>query len=157
MESSSSGNLRRKRTSTKGGVGRGILGWLFIFFKTFLAMLHDVFAFWLKKVLFGGPRKKQLVKLQEQMEQADSFEEWKKCALEIDRLEGKEEWKQNAGSSDYDYTLIDKRLKQLRHMRESEDVWSLIFLLRAGLSRNLGGIGNPKLFLHTKIGTKKTN
>ena len=67
---------------------------------------------------------------------------------------GKEIWKGTATSTDYDFLLIDKRLKQLKQMRESEDVWAIIFLLRAGLSRNFGGVGNPRLFAHTMVGTK---
>ena len=69
-------------------------------------------------------------------------------------MSGKEEWKENPVDSDYDYSLIERRLKQLKHMRETEDVWSIIFLLRAGLSRNFAGMGNARLFSHTMVGTK---
>ena len=51
----------------------------------------------------------------------------------------------------YDYRLIYERL---RAIREEEDVFGLVGLLRSGLVRNLGNITTPKLFNRAYAGTK---
>ncbi|RUS23743.1 hypothetical protein BC938DRAFT_474692, partial [Jimgerdemannia flammicorona] len=67
---------------------------------------------------------------------------------------GKDKWKNDPRSPDYDYELIKTRLEQLRIERKKHDMSSMIFLLRTSLSRNLGDMGKPKLYAHTHIGTK---
>ena len=85
----------------------------------------------------------------QQLEVAQSFSEWSDAAAEIDRLNGKNSWKDTAASSDYDYALIERRLKQLRQMRETDDVWSIIFLLRAGGCLAFSFLSFPFLFHDT--------
>ncbi|KAI9138780.1 acyl transferase/acyl hydrolase/lysophospholipase [Paraphysoderma sedebokerense] len=63
-------------------------------------------------------------------------------------------WRANPASSDYDYKLILFRLTKLRNTRESGDVLSLIYMLRSGLLRNLGGLNDPRLFSVSYAGTK---
>ena len=89
------------------------------------------------------------------MERASSYEQWHAAALELDRLEGKERWKDDPRSPLYDHELIATRLSQMRRARETGDTASSLFLLRTSLSRNLGESGNPLLYAHTRVGTKR--
>lgn len=62
--------------------------------------------------------------------------------------------RQNPVSRHYDYRLILGRLEALMGARESEDILTLVNLLRSGLVRNLGNITSTKLFTHAYAGTK---
>jgi len=141
----------KRSKSKKGFFKKGV----FYYLKIAFSVVYDVLSYWFQKILFAPSKQSQLKALHKKLDEADTYQEWKDIAEEIDHLQGKTEWKENAVSSDYDYKLIEKRLSQMRHMRENDDIWSLVFLLRAGLSRNLGGIGNSRLFSQTKVGTKK--
>eukprot|EP01135_Chromosphaera_perkinsii_P012209 Nk52_evm28s2612 gene=Nk52_evmTU28s2612 len=92
--------------------------------------------------------------LKSQMQNADNYAEWYSAALELDRLEGKHIWKREFESPYYDNELIEERLEDLRIARKSGDLRKMMFLLREGLHRNLGGIGNPQLYSHCHVGTK---
>eukprot|EP00163_Fabomonas_tropica_P031672 TRINITY_DN7615_c0_g1_i4.p1 TRINITY_DN7615_c0_g1~~TRINITY_DN7615_c0_g1_i4.p1 ORF type:complete len:546 (-),score=95.47 TRINITY_DN7615_c0_g1_i4:877-2514(-) len=50
--------------------------------------------------------------------------------------------------------MIHARLQSLRAAYDQDDVDSLIFHLRSGLLRNLGGIGKTELYSHAHVGTK---
>jgi TAG lipase/lysophosphatidylethanolamine acyltransferase len=50
--------------------------------------------------------------------------------------------------------MIKKRLTHLKEVHESNDVLSMIYNLRSGLLRNLGGINDPRLFSRSYLGTK---
>lgn len=81
---------------------------------------------------------------------------WKELNRRLDELEGNDKWKLNESSREYDYKLIKARLQNLRLVAESEGISSMMFLLRAGLIRNLGGIGKSCLYHHhSHIGTKE--
>ncbi|ORY94010.1 putative esterase of the alpha-beta hydrolase superfamily [Syncephalastrum racemosum] len=87
------------------------------------------------------------------MDHALTYEDWLKAATLLDELEGWNAWKQDPSSPDYDWELVQTRLEQLQHVRESGQSQSaMIFALRTSLARNLGDMGNPKLY--TPVGTK---
>ncbi|CAO3672456.1 unnamed protein product [Rhizopus stolonifer] len=86
---------------------------------------------------------------------ANSFEEWSEAAVELDRLEGLNDWKEEMTSPDYDWELVKARLDQLREIRKLEKGQSaMIFALRTSISRNLGDMGNNKLYSYARVGTK---
>eukprot|EP00123_Amoebidium_parasiticum_P004490 comp15790_c0_seq1/m.13043 comp15790_c0_seq1/g.13043 ORF comp15790_c0_seq1/g.13043 comp15790_c0_seq1/m.13043 type:complete len:532 (-) comp15790_c0_seq1:224-1819(-) len=91
----------------------------------------------------------------QRLARADTFPNWYAAAVEYDRLLGNEQWKQTDSSKHYDHQLIRKRLESLRTARMAEDTASVIFLLRAGLVRGLGGINNPRLLTKCYWGTKR--
>lgn len=64
----------------------------------------------------------------------------------MDHLEGSEGWKSDPCSPDYDSDLISARLKQLDDARLSCDIGRMIFLIRTTLSRNLGEMGNIRVY-----------
>lgn len=80
---------------------------------------------------------------------------WKELNRQLDEVEGNDKWKQREATRTYDYKLIKTRLTNLKAVSESEGIGSMMFLLRAGLIRNLGGIGKSGLYQeHCHIGTK---
>ncbi|KAI9360381.1 acyl transferase/acyl hydrolase/lysophospholipase [Zopfochytrium polystomum] len=85
---------------------------------------------------------------------ATNYEQWAAAGLALDRLQGKDRWKAEMTSSDYDYVLLEDRLAQLKAARLADDLPSMIYILRTSLSRNLGDMGNPKLYAHCNVGTK---
>ncbi|KAF9972120.1 hypothetical protein BGZ73_004793 [Actinomortierella ambigua] len=86
---------------------------------------------------------------------ATNYEQWSEAAVILDRLQGKDTWKNNPVSPHYDYELLQERLLQLTAARHSGDLGSMIFLLRTSLARNLGNVGRPELYDKSIIGTKR--
>ncbi|KAG0208762.1 hypothetical protein BGX28_000383 [Mortierella sp. GBA30] len=83
-----------------------------------------------------------------------NFDEWLARATELDILTGSDVWRNNHWSNIYDYNLILSRRQHLKLVRDSNDVSAMMYLLRSGLLRNLGGITDPRLFCHSYLGTK---
>ncbi|KAF7731565.1 hypothetical protein EC973_009329 [Apophysomyces ossiformis] len=111
---------------------------------------------------------------------ATTYEEWAKAATKLDELDGAylfkrrffaeddptdilrklliglEKWKNDPVSSEYDWELVNMRLDQLRHIRETnQGQRAMIFALRTSLARNLGDMNKPTLYSYTRIGTKQ--
>ncbi|KAJ3105841.1 hypothetical protein HDU97_007485 [Phlyctochytrium planicorne] len=94
--------------------------------------------------------------LEEGLGKATTYKEWYKKAKELDILKGNDIWKLDPVSNIYDHKLIQYRLQHLRQTREGKgDILTLIYLLRSGLLRNLGGLNDPRLFSKSLLGTKK--
>lgn len=86
--------------------------------------------------------------------QATSCADWEAAAKELDDLEGNNVWKAVFDSPDYDARLVEARLKQLDDARISCDIERMLFLIRTSLTRDLGDMGNLRMYKHTHIGTK---
>ncbi|MCG8391931.1 MAG: DUF3336 domain-containing protein [Pseudomonadales bacterium] len=95
-----------------------------------------------------------LKQLERAIEHAETYQEWYEASQEHDRLSGADEWKEIDRSPHYDYELIRNRLWQIRQARERNDVNKLVFHLHEGLHGNLGNISNPRLYQHSRVGTK---
>ena len=72
----------------------------------------------------------------------------------MDDLEGNNVWKAVFDSTDYDPRLVEARLKQLDNARISCDIERMLFLVRTSLTRDLGDMGNLRMYKHSHIGTK---
>ncbi|KAL8687808.1 MAG: hypothetical protein Q9218_006125, partial [Villophora microphyllina] len=96
--------------------------------------------------------RKQLLYLK--LRQATNSTDWQDSATELDELEGNNDWKGIDQSPDYDADLVLARLKQLDEARISCDVGRMLFLARTALIRDLGDMGNIKLYKHSHTGTK---
>ncbi|HVT35534.1 MAG TPA: DUF3336 domain-containing protein [Nevskiaceae bacterium] len=90
-----------------------------------------------------------------ELDQAADYATWKEIALELDRLEGADAWKQDDTSDDFDHLLIKERLAQMRALRTRGDVRQLVFNLYEGLHGNLGNISNAALYAQARVGTKQ--
>ncbi|KAK7701963.1 Lipase 5 [Botryosphaeria dothidea] len=96
--------------------------------------------------------RKQILYLR--LQNAENYDEWHAAAAELDELEGNNAWKQEHESSEYNYELVEARLKQLDDARISCDVQRMLFLIRTSLTRGLGGMGQLRLYRHSHVGTK---
>ncbi|KJE89682.1 hypothetical protein CAOG_08476 [Capsaspora owczarzaki ATCC 30864] len=125
-----------------------LLRW--VFFIGVRTPLRSVLA-WIRP-----PNHRARVLFQEAMKQSASFAEWHAIAAEYDKLEGNDAWTISDHSSAlFDVHIVRIRLGQLRAARLSGDLQQMVFLLRAGLQRNYGGIDNPELFTQSFVGTKQ--
>lgn len=88
------------------------------------------------------------------MKNAETMEVWRNAAMELDVLEDNEAWKLDSLSPDFDAALIEARTKQMDTARIDCDIKKMVMLVRTTLSRDLGGMGNMRLYKHSYIGTK---
>ncbi|KAI9365660.1 acyl transferase/acyl hydrolase/lysophospholipase [Pilaira anomala] len=85
-----------------------------------------------------------------------NYEEWAEAAAILDDIDGLDKWKKEIESPDYDWELIKARLDQLREIRRlNKGQSAMIFALRTSLARNIGDMGNSKLYSYSRVGTKK--
>lgn len=97
----------------------------------------------------------RIKKMQHQLERAESYAEWREIALKLDEETGAQEWKLDNSSPYFDAEIISHRLNMLRRYYKEKRGLDLIYILREGLSHDIGNIGHPMLFTQTYIGTKK--
>ncbi|ESZ98302.1 hypothetical protein SBOR_1295 [Sclerotinia borealis F-4128] len=88
------------------------------------------------------------------LKNAETMETWRSAAKELDVLEDNETWKLGSSSPDFDALLIEARTKQMDTARIDCDIKKMLTLVRTTLSRDLGGMGNIRLYKHSYIGTK---
>merc|ERR1712032_1753287 len=89
------------------------------------------------------------------MRSAKSYAEWLPHADQYDRTQGYHRWKAKRESTLYDYKYIAKLESLLKRYKDQEDHKALIRLLRANITRNVGGILNPRLYEYSVAGTKE--
>lgn len=97
----------------------------------------------------------QLRKIKKELNNAETYEEWKVSALKHDEASGMNAWKEVNHSDLYDNDEIYLRLETLRAYRENGDDEGLLFTLNEGVHGNMGGMGNPKLHSKAMFGTKR--
>mmetsp|Transcript_54943 Transcript_54943/g.128496 ORF Transcript_54943/g.128496 Transcript_54943/m.128496 type:complete len:598 (-) Transcript_54943:249-2042(-) len=90
-----------------------------------------------------------------QMDYATTFQEWLEAAQKLDEIEGHDKWKEQDESPLYDSQLIRERVEKMKELEEAGDLEGIMFHLRAGMVRGLGGVGNPQLHTHAYVGTKR--
>ncbi|MCK9504198.1 MAG: DUF3336 domain-containing protein [Porticoccaceae bacterium] len=93
--------------------------------------------------------------LQKELDNADTYDQWRDIAMRIDQIEGRDKWKTVERTNLYDYQAIRSRYNILREMRESGDDHGLLFALNEGIHGNMGGMGSAELFKKTRFGTKQ--
>ena len=69
-------------------------------------------------------------------------------------LIGYDKWREKETSIFYDHRIIQKRIRDLNWMRNTNDIFNLMFRLRGGLARDAYGIQNEGLFTRALAGTK---
>ncbi len=94
-------------------------------------------------------------KLQQAMDAAETYEEWKLAAIAYDAKTGTDRWRFVEQTRHYDHQSIRSRLDQLREFREQHDNRGLLFSLNEGIHGNLGGMGRSVLYEKTRFGTKQ--
>ncbi len=97
---------------------------------------------------------RKLKKIEDVIENADSYAEYREASLYHDSISGADDWKAVDKSSEYDYQLIHKRVSRMKFARSRNDAAGLMSILHEGIHGNLGSLANPELGKHAKIGTK---
>eukprot|EP00128_Syssomonas_multiformis_P015662 Colp12_sorted_trinity150504_noHs@6451 len=119
-------------------------------------VVKDVGHHWYNSGVLGVvPDMVRRRRIREEMKKSQTYDEWRALALELDRLEGRQAWKSEFKSDLYDSELIETKLETLRQARNENDIPNMMYQLRAGLKRNIGGLGHPGLYEQTHVGTKK--
>ncbi|KAL1959198.1 hypothetical protein VTO42DRAFT_2703 [Malbranchea cinnamomea] len=88
------------------------------------------------------------------LENALTLREWLEPASELDELDGNDDWKADPHSDEYDYMTVKARLELLEGALLSDDIDSVAYTMRESLDRSVGNITNPRLYTHSRIGTK---
>ena len=96
----------------------------------------------------------KLDKIQQQINSAENYVQYRHACEAYDEAAGSEKWKLNDKSTEYDYKLVQKRLKRIKEARLRQDVQGLMSILHEGIHGNMGNIANPSLYQQTKTGTK---
>jgi TAG lipase/steryl ester hydrolase/phospholipase A2/LPA acyltransferase len=91
----------------------------------------------------------------DRLQAAKAHGEWLQAAKELDKLDGCDEWKAEDEDEHYDHEDLKRRLQNLESAKDNEDLSRMLRLIRTDLGRDVAGIGNPKLYDHCRIGTKK--
>ncbi len=94
-------------------------------------------------------------RLEQAIDQADSYEEWREAAQAYDAHNGLDRWKAIDQSQRYDYASIRLRLDRLRRLRKRGDNRGLLFNLNEGIHGNMGGMGRSSLYEKARFGTKQ--
>ena len=94
-------------------------------------------------------------KLEKALEEAESYDEWKDLALAYDKERGRDRWRSNDVSSQYDHVSIRIRLDRLQSQRARHDYAGLLFTLNEGIHGNMGGMGKTELYEPALYGTKQ--
>ncbi|KAJ3199044.1 hypothetical protein HDU82_000772 [Entophlyctis luteolus] len=94
--------------------------------------------------------------LEDNLRRACSYEEWKTAAAALDRIkETEKNWSDDDESTIYDFRLIRHRRESLQKALAVKDISELIYLMRSGLLRNLGGLNEIQLYSHLYLKTKR--
>ena len=91
---------------------------------------------------------------QPRMKNAGTYEEWKVAALAHDQRTGAARWRRVDESGRYDYSVIRRRLENIRQLRSTGDPHQLLYYLNQGIHGNMGGMGASRLYRKAQFGTK---
>ena len=88
------------------------------------------------------------------LEQAQTYAQWHQAAVELDRLDGADAWRQDDVGEHYDWQLLRSKRDKLRDFREQRAWPKLVHHLRQGLHWNLANMANAALYGRARLGTK---
>lgn len=94
-------------------------------------------------------------RLQAELDEATSYEEWKEAAQALDHKSGLDRWKADDKSEYFDYISIRRRFERLKKLRAAKDHAGLLFALNEGIHGNIDGMGRGALYGKARFGTKQ--
>jgi hypothetical protein len=103
---------------------------------------------------FLTPTGRKRRKLRLGMYNANTFPEWLEFATEYDRLNGALAWRESDTSHFYDCKKLHERIANIQRMIDNDDIFSLIYRLRGGLSRDKFSMQHEGLYTRALSGTK---
>ncbi|WAQ90145.1 hypothetical protein PtA15_12A131 [Puccinia triticina] len=93
-------------------------------------------------------------RVKRKLQAAETYEEWKAAALELDGLLGFEHWKRSSSNAYYDSASVRKVVTSLERLRAAGDAEALMAVLEVCLRANFAGIESIRLYSQTHLGTK---
>ncbi len=121
---------------------------------------------WRGALGFSNPLKPSALREAEMaLESAETYDDWREAAERLDRMNGVDAWRHQPQHDAYDHSSLASRLRKLRQVRaavtsatsaaaRAKALERMAHTLRAGLARNLAGMGNPALYEQSNCGTK---
>ncbi|KAF2212291.1 hypothetical protein CERZMDRAFT_41800, partial [Cercospora zeae-maydis SCOH1-5] len=104
---------------------------------------------------FENKAEEAKVILEARLRAAKTYQEWWARAKELDILEGNHNWRLSTEhDNQYDFDLVTARLKELKAALYAKDMDAVLYHIRNHLKRDLGGMCNPHLYRHCRVGTK---
>eukprot|EP01071_Lankesteria_metandrocarpae_P007951 Lankesteria_metandrocarpae@DN4827_c1_g1_i3.p1 len=98
-------------------------------------------------------------KVKREMLFSSSLEAYNELALKLDSMTGRQEWKDNTQSSEYDWVLLNQKTKELRESRRNLDVGATVDLLRNSVEVQFftsgAGALDESMYSRSYYGTKK--
>lgn len=82
---------------------------------------------------------RRTLRLRQQLENVKSFQERQSIAGELDKLEGKDKWREDPASGLFLYERVMNKTQMYKRLKLENDVMGLMFALRAGLLRKHWG------------------
>ncbi|KAF0700735.1 Aste57867_8790 [Aphanomyces stellatus] len=134
-----------------------------VFFRFFVAAasLQALFELWavarrmgLTLFLQCSAKGRKRIKLRSAMENATTLADRRAIGVELDRLEGHDKWRADPASGLYLYERVQNKIAMYKRLLSERDVMGMMFSLRAGLLRKHWGLGNPRLYGVSHVGTK---
>jgi len=104
----------------------------------------------------SSPAARQLMRLEAHraLQLAETYGEWTRAASILDILEGEDEWRRTIPSRDYDYVTLQAHIEKIKRAREQDDPMALLFVLQGVIMRDVCGIEDSSLYVHSRVGTK---
>ncbi|ETV99157.1 hypothetical protein H310_08560 [Aphanomyces invadans] len=134
-----------------------------VFFRFFAAVvsLQALFEFGavarrmgLKLLLQCSAKGRKRLQLRTAMERATNLDKRRALGQELDVLEGHDKWRQDPSSGLFLYERVQNKIAMYRRLQSERDIMGIMFALRAGLLRKHWGLGNPRLYGVSHVGTK---
>ena len=141
-----------------------VLGWIVFLFAAYNLTRVYIYAY---EHMFSWTGKRQA--LRRQLQQAESYEQWKEAAVALDRYLGNDEWKQTDPYSYYNHQTVKKVSAQLSALlgrielaeSQTSDIQDgpnpleeLKLLLEGCIKNNFVGVESRQLYSETYLGTK---
>lgn len=92
--------------------------------------------------------------LLQKLDAAESYEEWLHISKQLDDAENRQEWRLEDDSEFYDSKELSHILNELKEARISHNVPKLLYLVRTTFSRDIGNMGDRRLYTQARSGTK---
>lgn len=125
----------------------------------FLHVVYEVVKrfreYFVRLSLQSTAKGRKIISFRKQLSKARLFQERQAIGLALDQIEGKDEWKNEPSSPYIDCERVINKTQMYKRLMVENDIVGLMFYLRAGLLRKHWGLGNPRLYGYTHVGTKK--
>lgn len=99
-------------------------------------------------------KRKNRKQLQQQLAEAETYEQWQMTAEALDEMDGLLEWREKSGTPLLHEGLIREHMQLMQTNRKQGNTRALTRVLQESLYRHLGELSNPDLYAVARTGTK---